>query len=50
MNHTKGVDEKKGCSPSVFPEKSDERSSGFSINDWSSPLSDDGLISGVSYE
>lgn len=46
----RGVDEKQGCSPSEFLEKPDERLSGFSMNDWPSPLLDDGLTYGVSYE
>jgi len=46
----RGVDDKEGCSPSAFPERADEGSSGFSMNDLSSPLSNDGLTSSVFYE
>jgi len=34
----------------VFLERAYERSSGFSINDWSSLLLNDGLTYGVSYK
>ena len=46
----KGADEKRTKSPSVFPEKEDERPSGFSMNNLSYSLSDDGLTFSVSYE
>ena len=46
----RGVDEEEGCSPSAFQEKTDERSSGFPMNDCSSLLLDDGLTYGMSCE
>ena len=46
----RGVDENQTNSSFVFPEKADERSSGFSMNNLSSPLSDGGLTPGVSCE
>lgn len=46
----RGVDEKQECSPSAFPEKADEKSSGCSTNDLSSPLSNDGFTSSVFYK
>lgn len=44
----KGVDEEEGCSVFAFLGKAYEISSGFPMNDWSSPLLDDGLTYDVS--
>lgn len=46
----KEVDEKQECSPSTFLKQVDKNSSGFSTKDFSSPLSNHRLTSGVFYE